>query len=198
MAACAPLALFPPFKTTIGLELLRHKPTKRRPSTIDSRYRPITFVCASCSMYSIRSHSSTSILFPTEHTLLMPVMRLLTISIRKPPESIPLCTMSETWPGIRPSLIASGAIKEKTWPFTPSTSPMQFGPHRRMPVFCLISRSLFCSSTPSAPISAKPADSIMTPGIFLAAQSDTARGTSLAGTKMIAASTLPGISCVEG
>ena len=123
------------------------------------------------------SHSSTSTLFPSEQTLLTPIVALLMMSMRKMAESMPLWTTRDTVPGMNsPRSSACGSMKEKMRRWTQSTSPMQFGPQRRMPVRAAISESLSCRRFPSGPVSAKPPDSMMTPRTPRAAQLFDRRG----------------------
>ncbi len=96
----------------MGFEEVSQISINLRPLLMDSRYSPIAFVSGSWIRYSRISHSSTSILFPMEHTLLMPIILCDMQSIRKAPESMPLWTIKETSPGINSSQI-TGVTKEK-------------------------------------------------------------------------------------
>ena len=75
---------------------------------------------------------------------------------------------------------------------------MQLGPQIRIRFAAAIFLSSDWYWEPSAPVSAKPLDSIMTPATPLAAHSSTDAGTSGAGMKMIARSSGSETELMEG
>ena len=104
----------------------------------------------------------------------------------------PLWLMKATLPG-RAMLLAKVA-------FSPSTgfmTPRQLGPMMRMrpPMVCMISVS---SSAPLAPVSLKPAEMTMPPGIPSSTLSLSRAGTPSAGVHSTTRSGTSGSSCSEG
>ena len=102
-------------------------------------------------------------------------------------QSAPLWLMKPTLPGF-----AMSAAKVAFNLLLGTITPKQFGPTMRMPALLASSKTWRSSSTPTGPISLKPAEIMMTPFTPFAPQSFTMPGTVGGGVMMTARSGVSG------
>ncbi len=149
-------------------------------------------VFGSSPRWLIKSPQPTSSIEPSETNALKPTFSFK-LQSRIAVQSAPLWLMNPTLPG-RAMSAAKVAFN-----FEPGTiTPRQFGPTMRMPALFASSKTWRSSSTPTGPISLKPAEIMMTPFTPAVPQSLTMPGTVAGGVMMTARSAGSGTAVMLG
>ena len=185
LAARCPVAVVPLLSARIGFvrATRRARRPKRRGLPNDSTYMSTTSVASSSSHHSSRSFVETSALLPIDTNAERPSPRDSAASSSARP-SAPLC---EEKPMLPAGAERAAKVAFRLGPAT--AMPRQFGPISRAPCERTSASSCSCRSTPSLPISAKPAEMTTSARTPLRSACSAASSTAAPGSEITARST---------